>query len=561
MFVAKKPKGDINSDITAACVVGFLAKEENTFVAVKGRSGSCMEGVHCTTSVGIFIQVFCLLRVHVAVLTMTSPVQIAKRAFVKLLLTLSATYSIVLDLNRDSTDDDVSRAFRSIVKRCHPDKGGNAQDTQRLNHAEDEWEQAKGRKGQPGRPQKEPRGAGGRQGQQPTGKGARQANGDNEGPRELADPDEARRTFRIQALGCMLTFNGIRDLEQWRRFVTFAAAKQKTWGVQYWCATLERCEASGHLHIHLHVQFHSAKDRTSHPFAFEGIRPRADPKDLLGEGLGRRNAQVSMNRGFFYVWADKVGTMRDEAGAISVAGNYFPCWTKERRKCEVPGRWPEKPWEARKLSDEVYEEYLFLCRDGVIGRKRNLDACRERERVTAEEGEIAARAKRIHGNASLYVPFPRVPTAETWLKVFQNDALRCPILVAHGPSFTGKTEWAKSLFTNALEAKIGNFGHFPEKFRQFDKRKHDGIVLDDIRDLQWVADHQDKLQGTYSGAIEFVFTPGGGHAYFRDLFRVPIVITTNLSTVNLEFFQERDWLGHPGNRVIVWFPLPGLAPP
>jgi hypothetical protein len=46
--------------------------------------------------------------------------------------------------------------------------------------------------------------------------------------------------------------------------------------------------------------------RFSCPFAFEGISPRVDQNDLCGEGLCRKKLQESIDRGFFYVFANKV---------------------------------------------------------------------------------------------------------------------------------------------------------------------------------------------------------------------------------------------------------------
>ena len=508
--------------------------------------------------------------------SMTSSAHFSKRAFVKLLMTMAAMYGLNLGVSRSSPDAEVTRAYRQAMKKIHPDKGGNPQHAQQINNAKDVWDQAQADKGRPGRPTNEPEGGArpqnnpGNPRKRTQGGVARSAvrpgaepepNPSADARGEIADPEEVRRTYRIQSLGVMLTYNGIQDLAQWRRFLAFVAAKKKGWGVKHWCATLERCETSGRLHIHLYVQFFSMRNRSSGPFAFEGIRPRADPNDYLGEGINKRCVQKSIDRGFFYVWADKVGTERDEHGAPCVSGNYAPCWTKERFRYQVHGRWPENLWKARKLSTAVYDDYLFLCRDGVIGRKKNLDACVEREEKKERDQEIQARVKRIRANPNLYVPFPEVPEAQRWLKSFQTDAIRYPILVALGPSFSGKTEWAKSLFQNPLTVEIGKLENFPEKFREFDKKKFDGIVCDDVRDLEWVSSHQEKLQGSYERVVEFGSTPGGQCAYFRDMYCVPLVITINWSTGNLGYLDSHDWLAKPENRVIVTFPLPGFAPP
>ena len=68
--------------------------------------------------------------------------QVAKRAFIKLILALAASYTVSVLLTRESTDSQVVSAFRRLVKRAHPDKGGRTEDVQRLNSAKEEWEKA-----------------------------------------------------------------------------------------------------------------------------------------------------------------------------------------------------------------------------------------------------------------------------------------------------------------------------------------------------------------------------------------------------------------------------------
>ena len=87
---------------------------------------------------------------------------------------------------------------------------------------------------------------------------------------------------------------------------------------------------------------------------------------------------------------------------MHVAANYEPCWTNCKDKYQVLGAWPEKLWKQRKLTTAKYEEYLFLTRDGVQFRKRNLDAVREHERELEEEAAIEATTQRIRSNPSLY---------------------------------------------------------------------------------------------------------------------------------------------------------------
>ena len=106
-----------------------------------------------------------------------------------------------------------------------------------------------------------------------------------------------------------------------KKFLDFLEASLEKWGVEHWSATVER-STSGKLHTHLVLQFRTAVDRTARYFAFKSRAPNASVNDLLNEGLCRKKIQQPVDRSFFYVWADKEGTERNESGQPCVAGNY-----------------------------------------------------------------------------------------------------------------------------------------------------------------------------------------------------------------------------------------------
>ena len=187
-------------------------------------------------------------------------------------------------------------------------------------------------------------------------------------------------------------------------------------------------------------------------------------------------------------------------------------------------------------------------------RLENLEAVTAEEERLALDEEMQATKKRIRSNRCIYKPFPVIPQATAWLHSFCADALRYPILIILAQSFSGKTEYAKSLFRSPLELQIGDLCHFPDKLRTFDRAVHDGIVLDDIRDLSFLCNVQDKLQGKYDALLEFASTLGGQCKYFKYLFLIPIVATANYSTCNLQFLETHDWLGKESNRTIIHLP-------
>ena len=119
------------------------------------------------------------------------------------------------------------------------------------------------------------------------------------------------------------------------------------------------------------------------------------------------------------------------------------------------------------------------------------------------------------------------------------------------PSRAGKTEWAKSLFRQPLVLQVGELEHFPNGLRAFSRKVHDGIVLDDLRDFYFCVRHQEKLQGKVDTVCEFASTPSGQYSFSKWLWRVPVVVTANYTTKNLQLLQENDFLANEGNRVLV----------
>ena len=114
---------------------------------------------------------------------------------------------------------------------------------------------------------------------------------------------------------------------------------------------------------------------------------------------------MSVGRGHFYVWADKKGTVRDGGGRQCVAGNYKPAWSGAKEKYAVRAEWPENLWKAYKLIDVCYSEYLFLCKDKLVAKKRNFDTFQSWQRSRDLAQVIEQRTAKIRRDPSLYEPF------------------------------------------------------------------------------------------------------------------------------------------------------------
>ena len=72
-----------------------------------------------------------------------STVLVAKRALVRLLLRLAVAYHVVISVNRDSEDRLVTAAYKKVILKAHPDKGGSKKDFQELHDAKETWESAR----------------------------------------------------------------------------------------------------------------------------------------------------------------------------------------------------------------------------------------------------------------------------------------------------------------------------------------------------------------------------------------------------------------------------------
>ena len=57
---------------------------------------------------------------------------VATRAFVKVLLALARTYELALQVNRESSAEQLVKAYKKVLLKAHPDKGGRKEDVQKM---------------------------------------------------------------------------------------------------------------------------------------------------------------------------------------------------------------------------------------------------------------------------------------------------------------------------------------------------------------------------------------------------------------------------------------------
>ena len=249
-----------------------------------------------------------------------SAVPAANRAFVTVLLELAVVYGLVLQCNRDSADNMLHAAYKKVICKAHPDKGGRKEHAQKLQAAREEWSKAlKTSSPVGGRPRRQPSATASpsptsRPGRQPWAKASpsaksrplrkpaaapaphrkQLASSSTSGSQLVAFTRQAARDepgYLIRSLAVQLTYLKVAALSVWPRFVRFVKKRLVTWQVRYWCATMETC-ANGEYHFHLMLQFHASSDsRQLRQFFVDDLKAGASPT-LANGFVGRSSSRV-----------------------------------------------------------------------------------------------------------------------------------------------------------------------------------------------------------------------------------------------------------------------------
>lgn len=151
------------------------------------------------------------------------------------------------------------------------------------------------------------------------------------------------------------------------------------------------------------------QDRTSRSFTFEGIPPNVSSNDYLKEA-GIRNKALT---GAFSMSLLTGLSTTPPSGNVLLATTYrhgFPRKECSGTGCSASGQRLCGNTTSSMIC-QTYEKYIYLTRDGVQPRKRNLDACKAWKEAAEEEAEMQAAVKRIRSNGAIYQSFPEVPAA------------------------------------------------------------------------------------------------------------------------------------------------------
>ena len=142
---------------------------------------------------------------------------------------------------------------------------------------------------------------------------------------------------------------------------------------------------------------------------------------------------------------------------------------------------------------------------------------------------------------------------------------RYQILVFHGPSCTGKSRLARSLYGDqrTLVVDVQHAEH-PD-LRCFRRGYHRAILLDEVSHPQFIVDNKKVLQAHIDGAI-LGQSATQMYTYEVFLWRTPLMLTTNnwdvtgFSATDLDWIHANCVVVHVADKVYE-IPAPAPAPP
>ena len=351
-------------------------------------------------------------------------------------------------------------------------------------------------------------------------------------PEDGTQQPKPKQAFRLRGKSFLLCYNwlflekpfpdgtppakSVEDL--WQLWQEWKRAKKTELGVfQSTSALEESLESPDENRVHFHWKINLEKpldQENTECLWFHGVKPDARPTLVAAvqEGKKARGANFwqASNIAHFYAWVWKHGKLRR-------AANYRPF-----DDYRVMGKWLDDLWTDGKLGHDVYEEMATRVRVGFSTRKRDLElvkAAEEEAKVDKEICEVDAELDKIRAPPRVFA------VVAAWEDTYLELRFRWNLLVLVADSAAGKSSFAETRFDNPYILTVEDAEQLDLK--SFERRKHDGIVLDNVNSwgqlLSWRAILQArnaKSRGRQSATNVY--------SYVQYLFGVPIIATIDL---------------------------------
>ena len=203
------------------------------------------------------------------------------------------------------------------------------------------------------------------------------------------------------------------------------------------------------------------------------------------------------------------------------------------------------------MSHATYLELSAKLREGHDRRKACVDAVMMFESTTANAKEREAVRIRIAAKAKPFKPLP--DAIQGWKAQYTIEEERYSMLVLYGPSRTGKSRLARSLFGDqaTLVVDVQHAEH-PD-LRAYRRGMHLAVLFDEVASPKFVVSNKKVLQAHVDGAI---LGQSATQVYTYEVFlhRTPLILTTNFWEYAEFNSADKNWI--ETNCVAVYIDTP-----
>jgi hypothetical protein len=273
-------------------------------------------------------------------------------------------------------------------------------------------------------------------------------------------------------------------------------------------------------HFHAYLVYDRKINRPITDYTIGGF---AHPGDVQKNKAKGGNAALYAARGLFYVSVPKIGSVR------SVLMNSE---TETLVRGEAVMKWFTGLVQQGKLSAKSAYDLASTWRafpksffDTMAFHKHNEEEEKVDEILEAARDRLKARRQ----------PFRKIDVVEQWRQQYEHENERYNFLVIVGPSKSGKSCFAESLFQNPYNIR-GSMD-----WQNYSYLEHDAVIFHDVPTI-----FKDILKGgkewVQAGPNKHPVHTSATMCYARrvSLFKKPVVIVCNKDDYDFHF--ENDWL-------------------
>lgn len=325
---------------------------------------------------------------------------------------------------------------------------------------------------------------------------------------EPASPGTSESTpFAVKAKAILLTYNQLPDGLTIEQLTLAFSSATFLKSVRYWSVCLEQgSRVHAHAYLEANKQFDSAVSYFDLAIAHQDSVFMSKPSHCVSNMKKGSSYRGGANCGHFYVQCKYKNTH------IAQFNNYEAC-----SDFTVKTIWVQELWQKGKINDNKVlpcAGFYRCCTPALEGLVRH-SVGKLRVEVKAE-----SRATRMRMLEELKAPHKQYAEINEWKKQYTQVAFRYKFLIISGPTRTGKTQLARSLFSCPFEHNDAVC------WINYDDEKHDAVIFDDVKFIyKYISDNRALFQ---AGGLATVQTSATNmYSMQIDMTQKPIIVTCN----------------------------------